>query len=357
MEIKADEITAILKQQLADYEKTIDVAEVGTVLSVGDGIARVYGLDKVAARLVDFGHDIFGLALDLEQTRSASSSANRSMSRRGRKSAGRAIRASGARARGPRRDARPPHDDKGPIEPPSPIPRAPRAGRHRPGVKGRATGIRRSTPRFRSAAASAGSSSATARPARRPSPSTRSSTRRAGVSSASTSSSGRRSRRSPRWQDPRGERGDGAHDHLGDRVDPTPMLYHCFAYAGCAIGEWFLYNKQHALVIYDDLSSTPHRCSRRCCCGAGPPGVSRRRSPALACSSGRPAIGREWGGSLPRSRSSDAGGRRLGVHPDQRHLDHRRPDLPENDLFYSGVPGGQRRHLVSRVGGNAQIRR
>jgi F-type H+-transporting ATPase subunit alpha len=45
MEIKADEITAILKQQLVDYEKAIDVAEVGTVLSVGDGIARVYGLD------------------------------------------------------------------------------------------------------------------------------------------------------------------------------------------------------------------------------------------------------------------------------------------------------------------------
>lgn len=46
MEIKADEITEILKRQLAGYEKSIDVAEVGTVLSVGDGIARVYGLDK-----------------------------------------------------------------------------------------------------------------------------------------------------------------------------------------------------------------------------------------------------------------------------------------------------------------------
>jgi F-type H+-transporting ATPase subunit alpha len=63
MEIKADEITAILKQQLAGYEKAIDVAEVGTVLSVGDGIARIYGLDKVmSGELVDFGHDIFGLA-------------------------------------------------------------------------------------------------------------------------------------------------------------------------------------------------------------------------------------------------------------------------------------------------------
>ncbi|MDQ6891630.1 MAG: F0F1 ATP synthase subunit alpha [Acidobacteriota bacterium] len=68
MDIKADEITEILKQQLAGYEKTIDVAEVGTVLSVGDGIARIYGLDNaMAGELVDFGHGIFGLALNLEE--------------------------------------------------------------------------------------------------------------------------------------------------------------------------------------------------------------------------------------------------------------------------------------------------
>jgi F-type H+-transporting ATPase subunit alpha len=68
MDIKSDEITEILKQQLSGYEKTIDVAEVGTVLSVGDGIARVHGLDNVmAGELVDFGHDIMGLALNLEE--------------------------------------------------------------------------------------------------------------------------------------------------------------------------------------------------------------------------------------------------------------------------------------------------
>ncbi|HEY7369196.1 MAG TPA: F0F1 ATP synthase subunit alpha [Thermoanaerobaculia bacterium] len=68
MDIKADEITAILKQQLAGFEKAIDVAEVGTVLSVGDGVARLYGLDKVmAGELLDFGHDVFGIALNLEE--------------------------------------------------------------------------------------------------------------------------------------------------------------------------------------------------------------------------------------------------------------------------------------------------
>jgi F-type H+-transporting ATPase subunit alpha len=68
MEIKSDEITQILKQQLANYEKKIDVAEVGTVLSVGDGIARIFGLDKVMmGELLDFGNDLYGLALNLEE--------------------------------------------------------------------------------------------------------------------------------------------------------------------------------------------------------------------------------------------------------------------------------------------------
>ncbi len=68
MEIKADEITAILKQQLAGYERKVDVAEVGTVLSVGDGIARIFGLEKaMIGELLDFGHDVFGLALNLEE--------------------------------------------------------------------------------------------------------------------------------------------------------------------------------------------------------------------------------------------------------------------------------------------------
>ncbi|HET7452054.1 MAG TPA: F0F1 ATP synthase subunit alpha [Thermoanaerobaculia bacterium] len=68
MEIKPDEITQILKQQLASYEKKIDVAEVGTVLSVGDGIARIFGLEKaMMGELLDFGHDLFGLALNLEE--------------------------------------------------------------------------------------------------------------------------------------------------------------------------------------------------------------------------------------------------------------------------------------------------
>ena len=68
MKIRAAEISAILKQQIADFGSETEVAEVGQVLSVGDGIARVYGLDNVqAGELVEFPGGIQGMALNLEQ--------------------------------------------------------------------------------------------------------------------------------------------------------------------------------------------------------------------------------------------------------------------------------------------------
>jgi F-type H+/Na+-transporting ATPase subunit alpha len=67
MEIRAAEISAILKQQIAGFGSEADIAEVGQVLSVGDGIARVYGLDKVqAGEMVEFPNGMKGMALNLE---------------------------------------------------------------------------------------------------------------------------------------------------------------------------------------------------------------------------------------------------------------------------------------------------
>jgi len=67
MEIQAAEISAILKKQIAEFGAEADIAEVGTVLSVGDGIARIYGLDKVqAGELVEFPNGVKGMALNLE---------------------------------------------------------------------------------------------------------------------------------------------------------------------------------------------------------------------------------------------------------------------------------------------------
>jgi F-type H+-transporting ATPase subunit alpha len=68
MEIGTAEISRIIKEQIRDYEKTVEIQEIGTVLSTGDGIARIYGLDKVAAgELLEFPHDIYGIALNLEE--------------------------------------------------------------------------------------------------------------------------------------------------------------------------------------------------------------------------------------------------------------------------------------------------
>jgi F-type H+-transporting ATPase subunit alpha len=65
---KIEEISEILKQQIEGYEETIDVAEVGTVTAVGDGIARIYGLEKAAyLELLELPHDVFGIALNLEE--------------------------------------------------------------------------------------------------------------------------------------------------------------------------------------------------------------------------------------------------------------------------------------------------
>jgi F-type H+-transporting ATPase subunit alpha len=69
MEIKADEITKIIREQIEEYRGAVDVSEVGNVISVGDGIARVYGLEKaMAGELLEFPHGVMGLALNLEES-------------------------------------------------------------------------------------------------------------------------------------------------------------------------------------------------------------------------------------------------------------------------------------------------
>jgi len=68
MEIRAEEISQVIRDQIKDYEKKVEVSETGTVLSVGDGIARVYGIEKaMAMEMVEFPGGIFGLCLNLEE--------------------------------------------------------------------------------------------------------------------------------------------------------------------------------------------------------------------------------------------------------------------------------------------------
>ncbi|MBF0557173.1 MAG: F0F1 ATP synthase subunit alpha [Nitrospirae bacterium] len=68
MEIKVDEISEYLKKQITDFEKRVDVSEVGVVVGVGDGIARIYGLDNcMTSELLEFPNNVFGMALNLEE--------------------------------------------------------------------------------------------------------------------------------------------------------------------------------------------------------------------------------------------------------------------------------------------------
>jgi F-type H+-transporting ATPase subunit alpha len=66
--ISADEITKLIREQIENYDQTMAVEEVGSVISVGDGIARLHGLEKVmAGEMLEFPHDVFGIALNLEE--------------------------------------------------------------------------------------------------------------------------------------------------------------------------------------------------------------------------------------------------------------------------------------------------
>src|SRR6202047_4454542 len=68
MEIKADEISKIIREQIGSYAVDVDVAEVGSIISIGDGIARVHGVENaMAGEMLEFPHGVFGIALNLEE--------------------------------------------------------------------------------------------------------------------------------------------------------------------------------------------------------------------------------------------------------------------------------------------------
>ena len=68
MDIRADEISKIIREQLGSHSVDVDVAEVGSVISIGDGIARVHGVERaMAGEMLEFPKGVFGIALNLEE--------------------------------------------------------------------------------------------------------------------------------------------------------------------------------------------------------------------------------------------------------------------------------------------------
>ena len=70
MDIRAEDISKIIREQIGNYAVDVDVAEVGTVIAIGDGIARLHGIERaMAGEMIEFPHSVFGIALNLEEDR------------------------------------------------------------------------------------------------------------------------------------------------------------------------------------------------------------------------------------------------------------------------------------------------
>ncbi|HEX5134937.1 MAG TPA: F0F1 ATP synthase subunit alpha, partial [Thermoanaerobaculia bacterium] len=373
MEIKADEITEILKRQLAGYEKSIDVAEVGTVLSVGDGIARVYGLDKaMAGELVDFGHDLYGLALNLEEdnvgvvllgeTREVTE--GQEVRRTGRiiqvpvgpALIGRVVDALGRAI-----------DGKGPIRTTenNPIERvAPGVIDRQPVREPVQTGLKAIDAMI-----------PIGRGQRELVIGDRQTGKTAVALDTIINQKGKGlicvyvvigQKKSTVAQVVKTLEEYGAMEHTivvsATASDPAPMQF-IAPYAGCAMGEYFLYNKQHALTIYDDLSKHAAAYREISLLLRRPPGREAYPGDVFYLHSRlleRAAkLSDERGGgsltSLPfiETQAGDVSAyiptNVISITDGQIYL--------ESDLFYSGVrPAVNVGLSVSRVGGSAQIK-
>ena len=133
--------------------------------------------------------------------------------------------------------------------------------------------------------------------------------------------------------------------------DPAPLQF-LAPYTGVTMAEYYRDNGRHALIVYDDLSKQAVAYRQLSLLLRRPPGREayprRRLLSALAPARARGQDVRQGGRGLADRAADhrDPGRRRLGVHPDQRHLDHRRPDLPrERPLLLRPAPGRERRHL------------
>jgi len=263
-QIKADEITKLIREQIENYESKITVDEIGTVISVGDGIARIYGLDKVmAGELLEFPHGIFGLAMNLEEDQVGSvllGEANEIkegdiVKRTGRimsvpvgeAMVGRVVNALGQ-----------PIDDKGPINTTeyNPVERiAPGVIDRQPVREPMATGLK-----------AIDSMIPIGRGQRELIIGDRQTGKTAIALDAIINNKGQNliciyvaigQKRSTVAQVVKTLEDNGAMDYtvvvVASASDPAPMQY-IAPYAGTAIAEYFRDSKRHALVIYDDLS-------------------------------------------------------------------------------------------------------
>ena len=362
MDIRAAEISSILKTQIANFGAEAQVTEVGQVLSVGDGIARAYGLDKVqAGEMVEFENGARGMALNLESDNvgivifggDREIKEGQTVKRTGaivdvpigKELLGRVVDALGN-----------PIDGKGPIN----ASKRARVDVKAPGIIPRksvnepmATGLKAIDAMI---------------PIGRGQRELIIGDRQTGKTAIALDTILNQKslnqgddelkklycvyvaigqKRSTVAQFAKVLEEHGALEYTiivaATASDPAPMQF-LAPFSGCAMGEFFRDNGMHAVIVYDDLSKQAVAYRQMSLLLRRPPGREAYPGDVFYLHSRlleRAAKLNKDNGSgsltaLPDHR--DAGERRVGLHPDQRHLDHRRADLPGDGSVLPGRP-------------------
>src|SRR5947199_1587356 len=372
-QIKADEITQLIREQIENYESKIAVDEVGTVITLGDGIARVYGLDKVmAGELLSFPHGIAGIAMNLEEDQVGvvllgeytEVKEGDEVKRTGRIMAvlvgegmvGRVVNSLGK-----------PIDDKGPITSSKYIP----IERIAPGVIDRqpvrepmATGIK-----------AIDSMIPIGRGQRELIIGDRQTGKTAVILDAIINNKGNNliciycaigQKRSSIAQVVKILQDNGAMEYTivvaASASEPAPMLY-LSPYAACAMGEFFRDSGRHAVVFYDDLSKHAAAYREISLLLRRPPGREAYPGDVFYLHSrllerAAKMSDKQGGGSLTALPiiETQAGDVSAYIPTNVISITDGQIFL-EADLFYSGIrPAVNVGLSVSRVGGNAQIK-
>ena len=362
MKLRPEEIASVLKAQIEHYQAELEVDEVGTVLEVGDGIARIYGLrNALMAELLEFPHDVTGMVLNLEEDNvGAVLLGDDTLIKEGDtvKRTGRMLQVPVGEAMVGRvvNPLGQPIDGKGPIE----------AEQFRP-VEFKAPGIVERQPvkePLQTGIKAIDSMIPIGRGQRELIIGDRQTGKTRIAVDTIINQKGEDviciyvaigQKPSTVAQVVEKLEEHGAMEYtivvVATASDSAPLQF-LAPYAGVAMGEYFLDNGGHALCFYDDLSKHADAYRQMSLLLRRPPGrealPGRRLLPALAAAgAGRQAQRRARRRLAHRSADHrDAGRRRVGLHPDQRHLDHRRPDLPgERPVLLRRPPGHQRRHL------------
>ena len=344
MKLRPEEIASVLKAQIEDYQAEVEVEEVGTVLEVGDGIARIYGLRNcMAMEMLELPHDVIGLALNLEEDNvGAVLLGEDTLIKEGDlvKRTGRVLQVPVGEAMVGRvvDPLGRPLDDKGPIETELFRPvefKAPGVVERQPVKEPLQTGIK-----------AIDSMIPIGRGQRELIIGDRQTGKTSIIVDTIINQKGQDEicvyvaigqKASTVMQVVQKLEEYGAMEYtivVAATASASAPLKYLAPYAGAAMGEYFLYSGRHAVCFYDDLSKQADAYRQMSLLLRRPPGReafpgdvfylhSRLLERAVKLND---ELG---GGSLTaHARHRDAGRRRVRLHPDQRDLHHRRPDLP-----------------------------